>query len=88
MSMNLSAAMKLVNESKTSEFEVKRVNVLSDQLCSQFKIFLKAKFAQKRVCLEIEDETYNGFIEKCYNGPTNDNSLLHTESYSVMVERM
>ena len=87
MSMNLSAAMKLVNESKTSEFEVKRVNVLSDQLCSQFKIFLKAKFAQKRVCLEIEDETYNGFIEKCYNGPTNDNSLLIVDSYSLGIHR-
>lgn len=65
-----------------------KVNIISDNLVSQTKIFINAYLALEDFLLDFEHEEFNGFIKKCYS--TNNSkfplTLIFIDSSSIGID--
>lgn len=83
--LTMSEALKLLQSDK-AENEKFHIDVISDQLLTQFKIFLKAQMIQLGLSMTCNDEQYNGFVNKCFQPVVDcDAHLLFIDSYSMFL---
>jgi len=86
--MSLSEALKVINASNSGKLTQYSVNLISDQLMTQFKIFLKARLRSWNIDLTFDDEKYNGFLTKCFEAKTENRAninLMIIDSYSLLI---